>query len=153
MKPELILIFMEETKYKHSMPLQIRFNDVDKFGHVNNAVYMNFYDTAKTNYISTVCPNVDWEKDAIIVVYIEVFFKAQIYSTDNINVQTAVTGIGTKSFDLNQQVIDTKTNEVKCICRSTMVTYDLNERVTKPLKGEWIKAICDFEGKDLRKKK
>ncbi|MDR2949791.1 MAG: acyl-CoA thioesterase [Prevotella sp.] len=144
---------MEERKYKHSMPLQIRFNDVDKFGHVNNAVYMNFYDTAKTNYISTVCPNVDWEKDAIIVVYIEVFFKAQIYSTDNINVQTAVTGIGTKSFDLNQQVIDTKTNEVKCICRSTMVTYDLNERATKPLKDEWIKAICDFEGKDLRKKK
>lgn len=144
---------MEEIKYNHSIPLQIRFSDVDKFGHVNNAVYLNFYDTAKTNYVSTVCPNVDWKEEAIIVVYIEVVFKAQIYSTDNIDVQTAVTGIGTKSFDLSQQVIDTKTNEVKCICRSTMVTYDLNERKTIPLKDEWVKAICSFEGKDLRKKK
>lgn len=135
------------------MSLQLRFNDVDKFGHVNNAVYLNFYDTAKTNYFSTVCPDVDWEKDAIIVVYIEVIFKAQIYSTDNIAVQTAVTGIGTKSFDLSQQIIDTRTNEVKCTCRSTMVTYDLTERKTKPLKGEWVEAICKFEGKDLRKKK
>lgn len=144
---------MDEIKYNHSIPLQIRFNDVDKFGHVNNAVYLNFFDTAKTNYIATVCPNVNWEKDAIIVVYIEVVFKAQIYSTDDINVQTAVTGIGTKSFDLNQQIIDTKTNEVKCVCRSTMVSYDLTERKTKPLKDDWIMAISDFEGKDLRKKR
>lgn len=135
------------------MPLQLRFNDVDKFGHVNNAVYLNFYDTAKTNYFSTVCPNVDWEKDAIIVVYIEVAFKAQIYSTDNIAVQTAVTGIGTKSFDLCQQIIETGTNEVKCICRSVMVTYDLMTKETRPLKEEWVKAICDYEGRDLRKKK
>lgn len=144
---------MEEIKYNHSIPLQIRFNDVDKFGHVNNAVYLNFYDTAKTNYIATVCPDVNWEKDAIIVVYIEVIFKAQIYSTDNIDVQTAVTSIGTKSFDLSQRIIDTTTNEIKCTCRSTMVTYDLTERKTRPLKDEWVKAICDFEGKDLRKKK
>jgi len=135
------------------MPLQLRFNDVDKFGHVNNAVYLNFYDTAKTNYIGTVCPDVDWTKDAIIVVYIEVIFKAQIYSTNNIAVQTAVTGIGTKSFDLSQQIVDTETNEIKCTCRSTMVTYDLTEQKTSPLKEEWVKAICDFEGKDLRKKK
>jgi len=144
---------MEELRYKHSMPLQIRFNDVDKFGHVNNAVYLNFYDTAKTNYIATVCPDVNWLKDAIIVVYLEVVFKAQIYSTDNIVVQTAVTGIGTKSFDLSQQIIDTNTNEVKCICRSTMVTYNLTDQKTIPLKEEWVKAICDFEDKDLRKKK
>lgn len=135
------------------MPLQLRFNDVDKFGHVNNAVYLNFYDTAKTNYFGAVCPNVDWERDAIIVVYIEVIFNAQIYGTDNIAVQTAVTGVGTKSFDLSQRIIDTVTNEVKCTCRSTMVTYDLTEKKTQPLKEEWIKAICDFEGRDLRKKK
>lgn len=144
---------MEELKYNHSMSLQIRFNDVDKFGHVNNAVYLNFYDTAKTNYFATVCPDVNWEKDAIIVVYIEVIFKAQIYSTDSIVVQTAITGIGTKSFDLSQRIIDAETNEVKCICRSTMVTYDLIEKKTKPLKDEWVNAICEYEEKDVRKKK
>ncbi|GAB6123768.1 acyl-CoA thioesterase [Dysgonomonas termitidis] len=144
---------MEEIVYKHTLPLQIRFNDVDKFGHVNNAVYLNFYDTAKTDYFSSVCPNVDWEKEAIIVVYLEVMFKSQIFSTDNIAVRTAVTAIGTKSFDLRQILIDTETEEVKCVCNSTMVTYDLASKNTMPLKDEWVKAICEFEEKDVRKRK
>ena len=39
-------------QFHHVLPLQIRFNDVDKFGHVNNTVYFQFYDTAKTDYIA-----------------------------------------------------------------------------------------------------
>ena len=36
----------ETVVYRHVMPLQIRWNDVDKFGHVNNSVYFQYYDTA-----------------------------------------------------------------------------------------------------------
>ncbi|MDR2955043.1 MAG: acyl-CoA thioesterase [Prevotella sp.] len=144
---------MDDILFKHSLPVQIRFNDVDKFGHVNNAIYLNFYDLGKTKYFGSVCPNVNWERDAIIVVRLEVIFHSQIRDIDNIAVETAVTGIGTKSFDLAQRVIDTETREVKCVCNSTMVTYDLLEQESKPLIEEWINAICTFEGKDLRKNK
>lgn len=144
---------MEDIQFKHTVPLQIRFNDVDKFGHVNNAVYLTFYDLGKTDYIGSICPNVDWERDAIVIVHLEVDFVSQIFGTDQIAVQTAVTSIGTKSFDLLQRVIDTQTGTVKCICKSTMVTYDLTEHTTKPLSEEWVNAICEYEGKDLRKKK
>lgn len=144
---------MEEIIFKHTVPLQLRFNDVDKFGHVNNAVYLTFYDLGKTDYFGSVCPNVDWERDAIVVVHIDVDFMSQIFSTDHIAVQTAVTAIGTKSFELAQRVIDTESNEVKCVCRSTMVTYDLIEHQSKALTKEWVDAICAYEGKDLRKKK
>ena len=34
--------------FRHVLPIQIRFNDVDKFGHVNNTVYFQFYDTARS---------------------------------------------------------------------------------------------------------
>lgn len=144
---------MEEISFKHTLPIQIRFNDVDKFGHVNNAVYLSFYDLGKTNYFSHVCPNVDWEKDGILIVNLEVNFLSQIFSTDEISVQTAVTAIGTKSFDLAQRVIDLNTGVVKCICRSTMVAYDLVNHQSKALTEEWVHAICEYEGKDLRKKK
>lgn len=143
---------MEELQYKHSLPIQLRFNDVDKFGHVNNTVYFSFYDLGKTEYFASVCPQVDWSKDGIVVVHIEANFLAQIYSTDHIAVQTAVTEIGNKSFSLSQRVVDTKTNEVKCVCTSIMVTFDLENHVSKPLEPEWIEAICAYEGKDLRRK-
>ena len=54
---------MEEIVFHHALPIQLRFNDVDKFGHVNNTVYFSFYDLGKTEYFASVCPGVDWEKD------------------------------------------------------------------------------------------
>lgn len=144
---------MEEFEFNHSLPIQIRFNDVDKFGHVNNAVYFSFYDLGKTEYFANVCPEVDWERDGIVVVHIEANFVSQIYGSDHIAVQTAVTEIGTKSFHLVQRVIDTETQEIKCICRSVMVMFDLVKHESKPLNKEWIEAICTFEGRDVRQKK
>lgn len=143
---------MEELIFHHTLPIQLRFNDVDKFGHVNNTVYFSFYDLGKTEYFASVCPHVDWEKDGIVVVHIEANFVSQIFASDRIAVQTTVSEIGTKSFHLIQRVIDRDTDEVKCICQSVMVTYDLEKHESKPLDEEWIDAICTYEGKDLRRK-
>ena len=66
---------MEEIEFHHSLPIQLRFNDVDKFGHVNNTVYFSFYDLGKTEYFASVCPGVDWEKDGIVVVHIILPYK------------------------------------------------------------------------------
>lgn len=142
---------MEKESFKHKIPIQLRTDDLDRFGHINNAVYFTFYDLAKTNYIESICPNVNWEKEAIVVADIHVSFKAQIFGTDSIGVKTAVTSIGSKSFELVQHVIDTKTEEVKCECRSIMVTYDLLEHKSKPIPQSWIDSICLYEGRDLRR--
>ena len=132
--------------YRHVLPLQIRFNDVDKFGHVNNTVYFQFYDTAKTDYIATVCKGVDWERLAIVVVKIEAEFVAQIKGNDHIAGRTRIVKIGNKSFHLEQDVIDCDTHEVKSRCLSVMVLYDLERQQTIPLPDEWRKAISDYEG-------
>ena len=132
--------------YRHVLPLQIRFNDVDKFGHVNNTIYFHFHDTAKTDYIATVCEGVDWERQAIVVVKIEAEFLAQIKSNSRIAGRTRVTKIGNKSFHLEQDVIDIDTKEVKSRCLSVMVLYDLERQQTIPLPDEWRKAISDYDG-------
>ena len=144
---------MEEIVFHHILPIQLRFNDVDQFGHVNNTVYFSFYDLGKTDYFQTVCPHVDWGRDGVVVVHIETDFLAQIRATEPIAVETAVTAIGTKSFDLLQRAINTQTGEIKCISRSVMVAFDLLQRESKPLDEEWIEAICRFEGRNLRKQK
>ena len=128
------------------LPLQIRFNDVDKFGHVNNTVYFQFYDTAKTDYIATVCKGVDWERLAIVVVKIEAEFVSQIKGNDHIAGRTRIVKIGNKSFHLEQDVIDSDTHEVKSRCFSVMVLYDLERQQTIPLPDEWRKAITDYDG-------
>lgn len=138
-------------QFKHIIPIQIRFNDIDKFGHVNNTVYFQFYDTAKAEYISTVCPHVNWEKEAIVVVHIDADFISQITGEQNIAVRTRVSKIGNKSFHLDQEVFDTETDEIKCRCMSVMVAFDLTTHQAIPMPQSWVDSINEFEGKDLKK--
>jgi acyl-CoA thioester hydrolase len=142
---------MAETEFHHRLPIQLRFNDVDKFGHVNNTVYFTYYDLGKTDYFSTVHPSLNWDKDGVVVVHIEVDFISQILGMSNVAVETAVVEIGNKSMTLLQQVVDTKTGEVKCVCKSILVAFDLEKHDSKEIPEDWKEAICAFERKDLRK--
>ena len=133
------------NEYRHVLPLQIRFNDVDKFGHVNNTIYFQFYDTAKTDYISTVCKDVNWERLAIVVVKIEAEFMAQVKADSHIAGRTRVIKLGNKSFHLEQVIIDIDTQEVKSRCLSVMVLYDLECQQTIPLPEAWRHAISEYD--------
>ena len=136
----------KSNTFRHILPLQIRFNDVDKFGHVNNTIYFQFYDTAKTDYIATVCKGIDWGHLAIMVVKIEAEFMAQIKADSRIAGRTRVVKIGNKSFHLEQEVIDVDTLEVKSRCISVMVLYDLENQKTIPLPDEWRRAVSTYDG-------
>ena len=70
--------------------MQLRFCDADQFGHVNNSVYFQYYDTAKIHYMKTVCPQMD-KKYAIVVVHIDADFLSQLHTDEHVAVQTAVT--------------------------------------------------------------
>ena len=132
--------------YRNVVPLQIRFNDVDKFGHVNNTIYFQFYDSGKTDYVSTVCKGFDWDRYAIFVVKIEVEFFAQIKGADRIAVRTRTVVLGNKSFRLEQEIFDIDTQEVKSRCLSILVLYDLEQKLSIPFPDEWRQAIRDYDG-------
>ena len=114
-------------EFKHTLPIQLRFNDVDKFGHVNNSVYFTFYDLGKTTYIADIMRlfKLEDQTTAIVVVNINANFLAPVYANEHVAVQTATLEVGYKSFTLFQQLIDTDTKEVKCTCSSVMVAFDV----------------------------
>ncbi len=40
--------------FAHYLPIQTRWNDMDRYGHVNNMVYYGYFDTVVTDYIMRV---------------------------------------------------------------------------------------------------
>ena len=146
-----ISLEMEQTEFHHKLQIQLRFTDADQFGHINNTAYFQYYDTAKIDYVRKVC-NIPKGNHAIFAVHVEADFLAQVHSTDRVEVQTAITEIGTKSFTLIQRLVDIDTQEVKCIGRTVMVAFDLERNESVPMLPEWIDAICKFEGRDVRRK-
>ena len=138
---------MDNMKFNHTTPIQLRFNDFDALGHVNNSVYFSFYDLGKTTYFTEVLPEVSVSKEVGVVIgHIEVSFLLPVYPGENVAVETAVAEIGNKSFKLLQQLIDVETKEVKCVCQTVMVCYDAKTKTSRPISDEWRKAMADFEG-------
>ena len=80
----------DDMNIRHRMPVQIRFSDVDQFGHVNNSVYFSLYDLAKTTYIKDVLGSADWSKLAIVVANINANFFMPVFFSDNLVIETAV---------------------------------------------------------------
>ena len=88
----------------------------------------------------------------IVVAHAEVDFIAPVFLNDEIAVQTTVSEIGNKSFELIQRIVDTKNNITKCFCKTIMVGFDVKTNTSKPISDEWREAISAFEGVDFSKK-
>lgn len=139
-----------DVEFHHKFPLQLRFFDADQFGHINNSVYFQYYDTAKMDYFVSLGVPVD-HHHVTVTAHIDADFLAQVYTSDtNIEVQSAVTHIGHKSFVFVQRLVDAATGEVKCIGRSVIVSFDLVENSSVEMWQEWVDAIEKFEGRNLR---
>ena len=59
---------MEQLTFKHTIPIQLRFNDFDALGHVNNSVYFSFYDLGKTDYFRNVIPEMTTDQHVGVVI-------------------------------------------------------------------------------------
>lgn len=137
---------IEKIQFKHTLPIQLRFNDVDRFGHVNNSIYFSFYDLAKTDYFSSVLPEgMNWKDIGMVIANINADFISPIYFNENIIVKTAATHIGHKSLRLVQQAVNIVTGEIKCVCHTVMVGYNLKTMESAPIPEPWKEAIKAYE--------
>lgn len=140
---------VQETKFHHTMAIQLRWMDADAFGHVNNAMYFQYYDTAKMDYFRKVCPEII-DKYAIVTVHLDADFVHQVYTKDEtVEVQSAIVRIGHSSFTFRQRLVGVNDQEVKCVGETIMVLFDIKNEKTVQFTPEWREKISKFEGKKL----
>ena len=126
------------SAFKHRLPLQIRFNDVDVLGHVNNTVYLAFYDTGKAAFMTDISGRkILWNDVDTVVANIDCAFIAPIFYGESIEVLTACKSIHEKSFRLIQMIRETNTGQVKSLCETVMVSFDPLTQSAAPLSDEW----------------
>lgn len=139
----------QQIEYHHTMPIQLRWMDADAFGHVNNAMYFQYYDTAKMDYFRKVCPEIV-DNYAVVTVHLDADFMHQVYTKDEIvEVQSAIVRIGHSSFTFQQQLVGVNDHEVKCVGETIMVLFDIKHEKTVQFTPEWRETISKFEGRKL----
>ena len=135
--------------FKHRCQIQVRYKDVDKQGHVNNAVHLTYFETARSDYFRKVLRQKNnWTKTGIILAATSITYKRPILLEDDLFCYTKVSRFGTKSFDIEHILtIETPTGlELAAFGKSTMVCFDYETNKTIEAPKEWIEAVNEFEG-------
>lgn len=143
-------IKIENLDYKVSLPIQIRFSDIDSLGHINNNIYLSFFDLGKADYYDKMRgSSVSWTEGAIVIAHLEMDYLSPIFYKEQIIVQSKIVRVGDKSGEFIQQLVNTKTNQVKCVCKSVFVYIDAQTQKPASIPYVWREAISKFEGLDL----
>jgi acyl-CoA thioester hydrolase len=125
---------------QYSTPIELRFSDLDAYGHVNSAVYFTYLETARVKLFSDFFREVSSHGIFTLVARAECEFKIPIMLYDEVIVTLWLAKTGRSSFDLEYRLHDSH-EKTYATARTTMVCFDSikNKTVAIP---EIIKAMA-----------
>lgn len=140
--------------YRSITPVQIRFNDIDILGHLNNTVYFSIFDTGKAEYLQTVMKGqMKWDRVESVIANVNCSFVNACFYGEPVAVYTRCDEISEKSFRLHQVLVNADTLQVKAVCETVMVSYDPDTKSSVKVSDNARRLLCEYEGRDLNVKK
>lgn len=140
---------MKLENFKFSIPLQIRWSDLDPLGHVNNAVYVTYFEIVRGHFMLHACPGWDWQKDMFLIGNVTVNFLKELKLTpDATAVHVRTSKIGNKSFVLEYAITSTKGEQVviHATGHTTQIMFDMKTRATIEI-PDWVRqSLAAFDG-------
>jgi acyl-CoA thioester hydrolase len=130
--------------FKHSTTIQIRFVDIDKMGHVNNATILSYFEIARTNFFDDVIGQQDnWFERGLIIAHTDIDYLQPVYLRDEVKALVRIAKTGTKSFDVEHLLIKiVDRNPIICaIANSILVCMDYTKKQTIEIPKEWKEKL------------
>ena len=137
---------MSKDQFHFSLPISVRFRDLDAFGHVNNAVFFTYMEMSRTAYFERLgLLKGDFPAVFFIIAEATCQFKAPIQMRTRLIVKTRVSSIGNSSFVMEYQLVDQATDQLMAVGRTVNVMYDYAAGRSLPMPDDWRATIEAFE--------
>ncbi len=136
------------TQFKYRTEMPIRFSDMDMFGHVNNAVYLTYFEQARSSYWREII-NWDWEATGVIVAKAEVDYIKPIMPNEKIFAYVKTSRIGNSSWDIEYLLVCEKENgelELKTKGRTVQVAMDYKTQKPTATPDAERNAMMKYDG-------
>jgi acyl-CoA thioester hydrolase len=117
----------------------IRFGDMDRQGHVNNAVFSTYFETGRVGIIYRAGDGLQVPGATTVLARLEIDFLKELHWPGEVEVGTAVAEIGRRSYTLLQAVFHD--GACAAIGRATMVLIDRETRRARALPGELLERL------------
>ena len=111
---------------------RVRFRDCDPMGHVNNAAYSTYLEQARIAVLGGLEP--------FILARVEIDFRSELRSGEEIEVRTRCPRIGTRSFDLEHELW--AGGRLAAEAKSVLVGYDYGTGSSVPLSDDLRRKLA-----------
>jgi acyl-CoA thioester hydrolase len=141
---------VSDDDFRHRTSVEVRFRDVDAFGHVNNAVVSTYVEQARVRYLQEILDVDPVGNMPLILAMIKVDYVTPIFWGDRVEVGSRVDWIGRTSLAMSHRL---KAGEDRELARaaSVLVAYDYEQARPMPVPDDWRVALEAHEGRSLER--
>ena len=130
--------------YRFSMSRDVEFRDVDVAGHVNNAVYLTYLETARIAYLGGVFGPEFVYRLAIILASVTAEYRSPARFPERLEIGTRVPRVGTKSFVMEHEI---RGGDGRLVLEasSVLVAYDYEADASMPVPEDWRTRLAAYD--------
>lgn len=141
-------------KFKHKFPIRVRNYHVDSQGIVHNAIYLEYCETGRVEYVRELgiklMPTGTFDHGVMInVKRNEINYEAPAYVDDLINVYTRISYIKNSSFCFEHLILNSETGQLLVTQKSVQVNINPGTKRPERLPDNLRDIIIKFECKEI----
>jgi acyl-CoA thioester hydrolase len=134
--------------FRHKSRIEVRFVDIDAFGHVNNAHYLTYAEQARVSYFSEVIRSgINWKSEGLILAGARIDYVKPVLLSDEVYAYTRCSRIGTKSFELEYVFVNEKggSRELMAKLSTVLVAFNYESGSSIPVPDVWKQELRAYE--------
>ncbi len=128
--------------------IDVRWRDLDPMGHVNNAVYLTYFETARLAYRQALAPG-EKLKFPFILANATVNYLAPVNLGERLIAHIRVSHLGTKSFEYEYLITEEASGRAVATGSTVQVGYDYEKKKTFDIPPEFRQRIEEYEGHSI----
>ena len=144
--------------FAFEQPLEVRFVDTDAFGHVNNAVYLSYFEAARAGYYARVtgAPFMTGEHGSahtFVIAEARIAYRAPVLFGEPLLVGCRFAWVGRSSFGLEYRIraLESSVGKARLVAdgETVQVMFDLQRNRIARVPPDLIALFEAFEGRTI----
>jgi len=130
----------------------VRWGDMDSLGHVNNILYLQYFETARIEYLLRLglpAPGPGWREDGMIIKSVSCRFLAPVTFPDTLSVGARMTHLGRDRAVMAHAAVSQRTGDMAASGDAVVVGYDYVSLRKNAFPPDIREAILALEGREL----
>ncbi|MES2155126.1 MAG: acyl-CoA thioesterase [bacterium] len=124
-----------------SCTVDVRFNDVDGMGHVNNALFLTYLEHCRMRFFTEIAGSTSERDFPFILAHAALDYKNPMKMNAQPQVKMWTSRIGGKSWDFDYEIKDKKTSIIYATGKTVQVAYDYKLEKSDMLEGKLLELV------------